>query len=652
MSYIVLLLIFLNAPKAFAFEPIFNLWQKGRFDQAIGLCIDLDQKLLAKTIRASRLLDPGYKGHYCSAAMDFLRKNPMWIQRTAIIKKGESLMHRWSSADVVAWCAKYPPISGKAHRICAIASVKEYGITQETICLIRKGWIYGSFSQNELQEYLIRYGNHLNFQTHQERLSTLILEENIAGIKSLLPLLDEFQRKKATDCILFLQKDKKSLEIFSSYDQSYIDKDLIYAFFKSHKDGILIQLKALILLFDSLCKLGPDLEHSVYWSGLRDVLAREFITHKDYVRAYTIINDFINGNQFLAGWILLSFLNKPEPALTHFLQGMQFAKSSHIYSKGYYLIGKSFIRLGRRKEANKAFSRAAVFYNTFYGQLSLTSLGKKKFAFLNSNIKKIPLKNNVEMLEVVNLLKQHERYDVARPMCKVLFSKLTSREIVYALDLLSLPKHCPNASYWNCTIGELAAERGVFVTKYLYPQLVNLPNGFEEKALVHGVVKQESGFNAKARSQTNAQGLMQILPSTAIIVAKTYTKDSDQINLFDSKVNLNIGGLYVKDLLRRYRGNYVLTLAAYNAGPSKVYQWKKNHGNLGESSTVFDVVEWIEKIPFIATRRYVQGVIASSSVYKALLNGDKDPCLLTGLEQFQQSLYLKIPKKGAVGKKR
>ncbi len=639
------MLILINSPKAFAFEAIFNSWKKGKFDQAIDLCVALDQRLLAKTIRASRLLDPGYKGHYCSAAMDFLKKNPMWIQRTAIIQKGEALMHRWSASDITAWCDKYPPISGKAHRLYAMASEKQYAITQKTIFLIRKGWVHGSFSQAEFQDYSTRYGLCLDSKTHQDRLSALILEENVPAIRALLPLLNEFHRNKANDCILLLQKDQKSLRIFSSYDSSLMDKDLIYAFFKSHKDSILIPKKSLILLFNSLSKLNFDLTYSGHWSGLRDVLARAFIAHKDYLRAYRVTSDSTNGNKFLAGWILLNFLNKPKLALAHFLQMMQSAKSSHIYSKGYYWLAKSFMSLGRNKEANVAFCRSAFFYNTFYGQLSLTSLRTKRFSDLNSELKKMPLKNYEEMLKVVCLLKQHGRYDIARPMCKVLFSKLTRPEILYSLDFLAISDNLDNSCHWNYIIGELAAERGVFVTKYLYPQLISLPKNFDESSLVHAVVKQESGFNSKAKSRTNARGLMQILPNTGLGLAKSYSIEASQLDLFDSKINLTIGSLYLKKLLSRYNGNYVLGLAAYNAGPSKVYQWTKNNCKLAENSTIFEVADWIEKIPFLATRVYVQGVIASKTVYKALLNGRSSIFIHKDLEPFKAKLVLKMDKK-------
>ena len=332
-------------------------------------------------------------------------------------------------------------------------------------------------------------------------------------------------------------------------------------------------------------------------------------------------------------------------ALYHFLQMMQSAKSSHIYSKGYYWLAKSFMSLGRNKEANVAFCRSAFFYNTFYGQLSLTSLRTKRFSDLNSELKKMPLKNYEEMLKVVCLLKQHGRYDIARPMCKVLFSKLTRPEILYSLDFLAISDNLDNSCHWNYIIGELAAERGVFVTKYLYPQLISLPKNFDESSLVHAVVKQESGFNSKAKSRTNARGLMQILPNTGLGLAKSYSIEASQLDLFDSKINLTIGSLYLKKLLSRYNGNYVLGLAAYNAGPSKVYQWTKNNCKLAENSTIFEVADWIEKIPFLATRVYVQGVIASKTVYKALLNGRSSIFIHKDLEPFKAKLVLKMDKK-------
>jgi len=84
--------------------------------------------------------------------------------------------------------------------------------------------------------------------------------------------------------------------------------------------------------------------------------------------------------------------------------------------------------------------------------------------------------------------------------------------------------------------------------------------------LVNSVIHAESGFNSHAVSRKGAQGLMQLMPDTASRLGVA--------NAFDPESNVGGGSRYLRELLERYNFDLIKALAAYNAGPKRVEQYR------------------------------------------------------------------------------
>ena len=130
--------------------------------------------------------------------------------------------------------------------------------------------------------------------------------------------------------------------------------------------------------------------------------------------------------------------------------------------------------------------------------------------------------------------------------------------------------------------------------------------------LVLGLMRQESAFNKRVVSSARAIGLMQLLPTTATLVARSMgTKLPDQIDLKKPEVNIQLGVKYLSGLLNDFEDNIIFALASYNAGPGKVKQWMAIRSHLKP-------LEFMESIPYKETRNYVKKVLRNYVIYKTL----------------------------------
>ena len=140
-----------------------------------------------------------------------------------------------------------------------------------------------------------------------------------------------------------------------------------------------------------------------------------------------------------------------------------------------------------------------------------------------------------------------------------------------------------------------------------------------EPAWAYGILRAESAWMSDAHSGADARGLMQLLPGTGALVARTSGLPwNGAESLYDPRVNVMLGTRYLGQMAARFNGAPWLASAAYNAGPVKVDQWLAARPSLPPD--VFTAT-----IPYKETREYVTRVMAFAVIYDWRLDGSVVP---------------------------
>lgn len=134
--------------------------------------------------------------------------------------------------------------------------------------------------------------------------------------------------------------------------------------------------------------------------------------------------------------------------------------------------------------------------------------------------------------------------------------------------------------------------------------------------ILRSLTRQESAFNLRAVSSSNALGLMQMIPPTAQEVArKLNLKIELPGDMFRPEVNIPMGSFYISQMLGQFDGNLAYALAAYNAGPNRFKIWLESRADISEGEIWFDELPWSE------TSFYVKAILRNILLYRLVSEG-------------------------------
>ncbi|WP_413575308.1 transglycosylase SLT domain-containing protein [Bdellovibrio sp. HCB290] len=141
--------------------------------------------------------------------------------------------------------------------------------------------------------------------------------------------------------------------------------------------------------------------------------------------------------------------------------------------------------------------------------------------------------------------------------------------------------------------------------------------------LLRSLTRQESGFNMKAVSTSNALGLMQMIPPTAQDTAKRLgMKIEIPEDMFRPEINIPMGSFYVSQMLDQFSQSVPFALAAYNAGPYRLKKWINARPEVASAMTEPgsspEAEVWVDELPWNETSFYVKAILRNTLLYRMI----------------------------------
>jgi soluble lytic murein transglycosylase len=557
----------------------------------------------------------------------FISANPSWPRINVFRRRAEAALWQEQAepATVRAFFAKAPPLSPKG-RLAFARALLAAGDRASAQAQVRETWRRDSLSADLEEQVLDNFRDLLTAADHKARMDMRFYVEDVeAGLRAAnrvggaAPAL-----AKAWTAVIRKAGNAKAL---LDAVPSEANHDLGYIFarvqFLRHADNAK-EAAELILSVprDSAQLIDPD-----HWWEERRLIARKLLDLDDPQTAYRIARDAAMPNQedhrwepsFTAGWIALRFLDDPSTAMAHFAKVAQGDNSPTTQARAGYWQGRAAEALGRREEARSYFDAAARYGTAYYGQLARAKLGYQDIV-----LRPPPERHGAGQSDVVGAARL--LYATGERDLTVSFVSSLGESSSDISALAGVGEIAAQYGDARCMalLGRAALRRGYAVEHYAFPT-VGIPayqaiGPAVDTPVVYAIARQESNFWQGEISSAKAMGLMQVTPEAGRDTAKKFGAAYDVKRLLSDPVyNVQMGAAELGERLNDYRGSYILTFAAYNAGPGRVREWIAHYGDPRDAQV--DPIDWVERIPFQETRNYVQRVLENLQVYRVRFGG-------------------------------
>jgi soluble lytic murein transglycosylase len=614
----------------------------------------------ATTVRAVSPAEAGYAlndwrrlrqsdGYAFADFARFLIANPNWPEEARMRRAAEKQMRAGEHGPtVIAFFRTEKPRSGNGWTRYAEALTAARR-TAEASEAARKAWASSDLSSSDEVIIQGRYWSALTSADHDRRVDALLFDKKPGDARRALSYASA-PRRAAFAARIAMQTSATDAETQYRAVQSNVSSDagLLMDRLRFLKDTFRNISGARVLAAQPhrFTERPADVER--FYEMLL-ILSRDAYSAGSYAQAYAIarqvddsfmpgtdvstqsygIRDHYTSLTWLAGQAALTGTRNYAGAAAEFAKYAKGGRSLQVTTKGYYWAGRAMAYGGRGTEANAYFGQAAAYPELFYGQLSLERLGRPIPApgglptMLVSPAQRSAFQGN-RLAKALEVVVGQGRRDEATLFVRALSEsfendsdRVLGAELGQRLGRIDLP-------VW---IARSARNSGsAFYYRPAFPSHAsNVPSG-KIWSLVHGITRQESSFDRSVVSHAGARGMMQLMPGTASDEARKAGVGYELGRLTsDPSYNVLLGSNHAQRLVSRYAGSYVLTAAAYNAGPGNVTKWIARYGDPRKPNV--DILAWIEQIPFMETRGYVQRVLENAVVYDQMNPGTQNASL-------------------------
>ncbi len=610
-----LLSFFLFPCIAQAATPIIQAMHDHDWPRAQALASHEPDAIAGKLVTFARLLTPGAATAPEIAA--FLTANPIWPDAPL-------LRHRLADAisaepDPLHDCRAYDPAQDMAELVCAAAE-REAGHADRAIDLAQRAWIGGLRDPAAEAAFLRDWQAAATPEANWRRFDAQAWARDPAAARQI-GHLDAGHAAAATARLAFAHGDAGALDALAAVpetlraDPTLLLEQARWLRATNAQAAALATWRAAVSAAEA--RASAD-RRPAFWSE-RARLARALLATGETAGADFLADDGnATGDQapdslFLAGWIALQRLHDPARALAKFQALQALSHSLITQSRAWYWIG----RASAPEAARAAYSRAAAYPTTYYGQLAIIQTqgaASVAPAIRAATDPAIPAEQAAafvatDMVRAATMLVAWDDPHWAR---QFLLRQVQGADdpATFALAArTALRLGLPDVAVQTA---RLAGRHGVALPRSGWPAPVDPPAG-ADGALELGLMRQESSFDAGITSGAGAIGLMQLMPATARQIGGGGLSMQD---LKDPAENMRLGSLYFQNLLTQFGGVRAYAIAAYNAGPHRARAWIDTNGDPGEANATA-MVDWIEQIPFAETRNYVQRVLENAAIYAA-----------------------------------